>query len=633
MAAKRSASTAPAAPLRRSKRLAQQPIEEPSDSLASQNVEGPVEDPEPEQGNGDRQQDVDMGIDIDIDMGDDVEELDEELYFEGSEEEMEAEEVDVEGNTSRQDRIERRRKILRQMDLPDNIFEQVFVDWLDILLAASEASMGMQVKIREFAARLRDRENPKSLVDVTDFRNDTGRVWWHSHCLEMDTAWDKYLEGLAEILGEEGGDFDITTLSKPSGPLGAILHMQWHYPTWTTAKSIFHFAHVMDPGNCSLRQHDVKIGHTPDVSTSDMIPIREASRDPNWADIFGSAKWPAIKRLSLDFNYAIMKSSPVVVLVGSSCFTAFDAKLRADDSIRLTKVRLGISTKVFKQDPFFYVVKDRQDGQIRQLVFYSHHGSRFLYQVPVQEGIYTDLIWNAAAAITNVDVLSPGHFSWATTLTSKERVQKGPRKRKRQTANDEELREVLLRNLAIGRESQKARGSYNTDTAMKAAKVARDSLRLAKTRAILSSVDVRYLLRHEISYYGDYTNLKNAYQLFAKLRGWPDMWETLSHYRKRGFRTWVQGAHTYFTKLRAIEEDPSTTESTREWTTGLEKYALWYHKDKHPYGLRWEGDGGPKAFAQDIRDAIQRNHTANMDPDSIDNGDIFIDNGDEDNSS
>lgn len=43
----------------------------------------------------------------------------------------------------------------------------------------------------------------------------------------MDTAWDKYLEGLAEILGEEGGDFDITTLSKPSGPLGAILHMQW----------------------------------------------------------------------------------------------------------------------------------------------------------------------------------------------------------------------------------------------------------------------------------------------------------------------------------------------------------------------------------------------------------------------
>ncbi|KAL6791478.1 hypothetical protein GGI42DRAFT_180638 [Trichoderma sp. SZMC 28013] len=89
-----------------------------------------------------------MGIDIDIDMGDDVEELDEELYVEGSEEEMEAEEVDVEDNTSRQEKIERRKKVLRQMNLSDNIFERVFVDWLDILLAASEASMEMQLKIR-----------------------------------------------------------------------------------------------------------------------------------------------------------------------------------------------------------------------------------------------------------------------------------------------------------------------------------------------------------------------------------------------------------------------------------------------------------------------------------------------------
>lgn len=42
----------------------------------------------------------------------------------------------------------------------------------------------------------------------------------------MDMAWERYLERLADILGEDS-DFDISTLSKPSGPFGAVLHMQW----------------------------------------------------------------------------------------------------------------------------------------------------------------------------------------------------------------------------------------------------------------------------------------------------------------------------------------------------------------------------------------------------------------------
>ncbi|KAL7914374.1 hypothetical protein GGI35DRAFT_476195 [Trichoderma velutinum] len=177
------------------------PIEEPNDSLISKDVECPIKNPEPQNEYGNHQQD------IDIDMGDDVEVLSEELYLEGSEEEMETEEVDVEDNTVRQERIRRRQKILQQMNLPDNIFERVFVDWLDIFLVASEASMKMQLEIRE------------------------------------------------------------------------------HYPTWTTAGFVFSFTHVMES----------KIGHAPNVSTSDMIQIREASSNPKWDDIFSSSKRPAIE--------------------------------------------------------------------------------------------------------------------------------------------------------------------------------------------------------------------------------------------------------------------------------------------------------------------------------------------------
>lgn len=43
----------------------------------------------------------------------------------------------------------------------------------------------------------------------------------------MDRLWEGYLEGLADILGRDS-NFDITTLSKPSGPLGAALYMQWY---------------------------------------------------------------------------------------------------------------------------------------------------------------------------------------------------------------------------------------------------------------------------------------------------------------------------------------------------------------------------------------------------------------------
>ncbi|EHK42391.1 uncharacterized protein TrAtP1_002602 [Trichoderma atroviride] len=48
-----------------------------------------------------------------------------------------------------------------------------------------------------------------------------------------------------------------------------------------------------------LHDMDKKIGHTPDVCTSDMIPICEATTDPAWDATFGASKRAAIRTEAL----------------------------------------------------------------------------------------------------------------------------------------------------------------------------------------------------------------------------------------------------------------------------------------------------------------------------------------------
>jgi hypothetical protein len=62
----------------------------------------------------------------------------------------EDEEVD---SDSRQAILERRQAILQQMNLPSDLFDQPDVNWLEILLEASEASADMKVAIRKFAVQ------------------------------------------------------------------------------------------------------------------------------------------------------------------------------------------------------------------------------------------------------------------------------------------------------------------------------------------------------------------------------------------------------------------------------------------------------------------------------------------------
>ncbi|KAL6871588.1 hypothetical protein HDV57DRAFT_316918 [Trichoderma longibrachiatum] len=114
-------------------------------------------------------------------------------------------------------------------------------------------------------------------MDPVAFVDDTDRSNWHTHCDDMDSLWNQYLQDIRPLVGD---DYDPATLAKPSGAKGAILHIQWHYPTFVTKKTNHRFGHVLDPMNPSLKQQACKIGCPLTISVADMVPFRNRSRSP-----------------------------------------------------------------------------------------------------------------------------------------------------------------------------------------------------------------------------------------------------------------------------------------------------------------------------------------------------------------
>lgn len=99
-----------------------------------------------------------------------------------------------------------------------------------------------------------------------------------------------------------------------------------------------------------------------------------------------------------------------MILVGKASFLSFTKKLQEDKSIKLKKIPLNlINTTIYKDKPFFNAVY--QENILQQLVFFSNHSSRFLYGGFPKEAIYSDIIWNAAATLAHVKVLSADLFS------------------------------------------------------------------------------------------------------------------------------------------------------------------------------------------------------------------------------
>ncbi|KAH0492196.1 hypothetical protein TgHK011_007158 [Trichoderma gracile] len=99
------------------------------------------------------------------------------------------------------------------------------VDWSEVLYSASGGTLELQQEIRDASS---------TKMDPVAFVEDVDRPSWHTHCDDMDTLWNQFISDIRPLVGD---DYDLSTLVKPSGAIGAVLHIQWRYPTFSTKKT------------------------------------------------------------------------------------------------------------------------------------------------------------------------------------------------------------------------------------------------------------------------------------------------------------------------------------------------------------------------------------------------------------
>jgi hypothetical protein len=149
--------------------------------------------------------------------------------------------------------------------------KQAEFNWLSILLSMSTTSDALKDEIYEFITNLDHQVFDEAINDIDGFLSRTGGGW-DTHDPAIDTLWDDLLTRVKGLMGET---FPVAQMVKPSGPLKAICHIQWHYPTFATRNP--DYGHVMDHTNPSLRIQYLKMGLPRTVRTVDTIPMRHAT--------------------------------------------------------------------------------------------------------------------------------------------------------------------------------------------------------------------------------------------------------------------------------------------------------------------------------------------------------------------
>ncbi|PTB35690.1 hypothetical protein M441DRAFT_105880, partial [Trichoderma asperellum CBS 433.97] len=74
-----------------------------------------------------------------------------------------------------------------------------------------------------------------------------------------------------------------------------------------------------------------------------------------------------------------MTSPPITILIRKHCFEEVTEEHKRDPKLHVNKVMLKLPFKIFCQAPSFYVVYNKSTSAIKYIVFYTLHGSRFLY--------------------------------------------------------------------------------------------------------------------------------------------------------------------------------------------------------------------------------------------------------------
>ncbi|KAL7907775.1 hypothetical protein GGI35DRAFT_67149 [Trichoderma velutinum] len=104
----------------------------------------------------------------------------------------------------------------------EDIIDNKTTDWIKVFLTLACAAIETKADIVLFPAEIQKRTYPTSLIDSIAFQEDVHRSNWHTHCPKMDNHRQEYIADLQRIIGE----YHYNSMAKPSGPLGAVMHVQ-----------------------------------------------------------------------------------------------------------------------------------------------------------------------------------------------------------------------------------------------------------------------------------------------------------------------------------------------------------------------------------------------------------------------
>jgi hypothetical protein len=291
-------------------------------------------------------------------------------------------------------------------------------EWIQLLFKSTDKSpLGQEV--RAFVAGVQQRaKNAAEASENVEAFMDKDTAGFSSHCLQSDKLWDKYAPEFAKIIG-----CGVEELVKPSGPFLALLCIVWHYPTNTTANPLFGM--FFDPSNPCLSLQKAKIGSSGKVLTLDAFPFRmDKPKDGgNPYDGMRFDRWGKFSKLALKYQADFTQNAAIRLVLGKENNLALEKELAGNKSIIVTKAKIlvdGKPVKLYRVNAEVFIVQNKSDKAIKQLIFPSYHLETFFYSRPGNGAKFCDMVWNIAAAIIGLEDVNADHFSWKSSQDESE---------------------------------------------------------------------------------------------------------------------------------------------------------------------------------------------------------------------
>ncbi|KAH7397723.1 hypothetical protein BKA64DRAFT_723414 [Cadophora sp. MPI-SDFR-AT-0126] len=230
----------------------------------------------------------------------------------------------------------------------------------------------------------------------------SGSEWMHGYDKTLDALW---LELVTKIAISEPA-FNVSHLVKPSGVTSSVLHLRWHYPSFTTAYPFF--GCTADFTNPCLRHAMEKLGLCTghEIFMSEMIYGRYNKRHNGDQNPYDSED-ETIIRYQLDFAECILSVGRIVLLLGAVNFLQFK---KSPYYARARGLVLWPTRRIFGQEEDAFIVY-HPDGSIQQLVILAWHCEGLLRTGSETFAAQQDAAWNLAAVLSGLQTgVKYSHF-------------------------------------------------------------------------------------------------------------------------------------------------------------------------------------------------------------------------------